>query len=62
MNNTIQLDLEFIRQQFPAFSEPELQGYAYFENAGGSYMCRQVIDHLDHFYRAAKPGTTGIAT
>jgi len=61
MSNNLQLDLEFVREQFPAFSEPELQGYAYFENAGGSYMCRQVIDRLDHFYRAAKMQPYGLA-
>lgn len=38
------LDLDFVRAQFPAFSEPSLKGQAFFENAGGSYPCRQVID------------------
>ena len=33
------LDLEFVRAQFPAFSEPSLDGFAHFENAGGSYAC-----------------------
>ena len=37
------LDLTFVRQQFPAFSEPSLAGQAFFENAGGSYACGQVI-------------------
>lgn len=44
------LDLEFVRAQFPAFSEPSLQGQAFFENAGGSYACQQVIDRLMRFY------------
>ena len=48
------LDLNFIRTQFPAFSEPSLQGFAHFENAGGSYACGQVIDRLDHYYRETK--------
>ena len=47
-------DLEFVRQQFPAFSEPSLQGFAHFENAGGSYACRQTIERLDRFYRETK--------
>lgn len=47
-------DLEFVRQQFPAFGEPSLEGFAHFENAGGSYACRQVIDRLDRFYRETK--------
>lgn len=48
------LDLDFIRSQFPAFSEPSLDGFAHFENAGGSYACRQVVDILDHYYRQTK--------
>jgi cysteine desulfurase family protein (TIGR01976 family) len=48
------LDLEFIRAQFPAFSEPSLQGFAHFENAGGSYACGQTIEWLDRFYRQTK--------
>lgn len=48
------LDLNFVRSQFPAFNEPSLQGFAHFENAGGSYACGQVIDSLHHFYRETK--------
>ncbi|MEM7130261.1 MAG: aminotransferase class V-fold PLP-dependent enzyme [Chloroflexota bacterium] len=48
------LDLTFVRQQFPAFSEPALQGWAFFENAGGSYACRQVIERLERYYRETK--------
>ena len=48
------LDSNFIRSQFPAFTEPSLQGWAYFENAGGSYTCRQVIDRLFTFYTQTK--------
>jgi selenocysteine lyase/cysteine desulfurase len=48
------LDLDFVRAQFPAFAEPSLQGQAFFENAGGSYTCRQVIDRLDRYYRQRK--------
>ena len=49
-----QLDLEFIRSQFPAFSEPSLEGFAHFENAGGSYACGQTIEHLQCFYRETR--------
>jgi selenocysteine lyase/cysteine desulfurase len=45
-----QLDLDFVRRQFPAFSEPLLAGHAFFENAGGSYPCQQVVDRLHRFY------------
>jgi len=48
------LDLEFVRSQFPAFSEPSLAGFAHFENAGGSYACRQTIEWLDRYYRQTK--------
>jgi len=49
-----ELDLEFVRKQFPAFAEPKLEGQAFFENAGGSYACRQTIFHLGKFYRESK--------
>ena len=48
------LDVEYARSQFPAFSDPRLEGWAHFENAGGSYVCRRVIDRLTHFYRHTK--------
>ncbi|MGI9480919.1 MAG: aminotransferase class V-fold PLP-dependent enzyme [Hyphomicrobiales bacterium] len=48
------LDIKFVRNQFPAFSEQSLQGQAFFENAGGSYTCRHVIDRLTRFYRETK--------
>ncbi len=48
------LDIDFVRGQFPAFQEPSLQGQAFFENAGGSYTCRQVIDRLTRYYTQRK--------
>ena len=48
------LDIDFVRAQFPAFSEPSLNGQAFFENAGGTYTCTQVIDRLTRFYRERK--------
>jgi cysteine desulfurase family protein (TIGR01976 family) len=48
------LDLDFVRAQFPAFSEPSLEGFAHFENAGGSFACRQTIEWLDRYYRQTK--------
>ena len=50
----MQLDNDFVRAQFPAFVQPSLQGQAFFENAGGSYTCGQVIDRLTRFYRERK--------
>ena len=49
-----QLDFNFVRSQFPAFSEPSLEGFAHFENAGGSFACGQMIDSLDRYYRETK--------
>ncbi len=48
------LDLDFVRAQFPAFREPSLEGFAHFENAGGSYACGQTIDRLNRYYRQTK--------
>lgn len=48
------LDVEYARSQFPAFSDRRLEGWAHFENAGGSYACRQVIERLTGFYRHTK--------
>jgi selenocysteine lyase/cysteine desulfurase len=48
------LDLDFVRAQFPAFAQPALRDQAFFENAGGSYPCAQVIERLTRFYRERK--------
>ncbi len=48
------LDLEHVRRQFPAFSEPGLAGQAFFENAGGSYTCKPVLERLFRFYHQRK--------
>ncbi|PKP74371.1 MAG: nitrogen fixation protein NifS [Alphaproteobacteria bacterium HGW-Alphaproteobacteria-6] len=50
----MQIDLTFVREQFPAFSVPGLADQAFFENAGGSYACAPVIDRLTRFYRERK--------
>ena len=44
------LDVEHARSHFPAFAQPELAGWAHFENAGGSYACAQTIDALTTYY------------
>ena len=48
------LDVDFVRSLFPAFAEPSLQGFAHFENAGGSYACGAVIEQLGRYYRQTK--------
>ncbi|MGB1147745.1 MAG: aminotransferase class V-fold PLP-dependent enzyme, partial [Alphaproteobacteria bacterium] len=51
---TVQLDVDFVRSQFPAFGESILDGQHFFENAGGSYTCQQVVDRLTRFYTQRK--------
>lgn len=48
------LDIDFVRNQFPAFSEPSLKDWAFFDNAGGSYTCQQVIKRLTSYYTETK--------
>ncbi|MCU0959337.1 MAG: aminotransferase class V-fold PLP-dependent enzyme [Pirellulaceae bacterium] len=45
------LDVDFARSQFPVFQRPETAAWAFFENAGGSYVPEPVIDRLDAFFR-----------
>ena len=48
------LDLDFVRSQFPAFASPVLSTHAFFENAGGSFPCVQVVERLHRFYTDRK--------
>jgi len=50
----LSLDLDYVRKQFPAFSTPSLEGQAFFENAGGSYMCQPVIDRFARYFEQRK--------
>ena len=45
MTDTTTLDLDFVRRQFPNLGN----GWAYFENAGGSYVPRSVIERMSAF-------------
>ena len=54
LSNVTALDLAFVRSQFPAFAEPSLDGWAFFENAGGSYASKQTIERLHDFYVKTK--------
>jgi len=49
-----ELDLTFVRRQFPAFELEENRSESFFENAGGSFACAPVIDRLTRFYRERK--------
>ena len=57
---SVTLDTDYVRQQFPAFQEPSLAGQAFFDNAGGSYACQQVIGRLDQYYRQSKLQPYGV--
>jgi cysteine desulfurase family protein (TIGR01976 family) len=48
------LDLDFVRAQYPVFANPETARWAMFENAGGSYVPRQVSDRLHRFFQFTK--------
>ena len=54
MQDRPSLDAAFARARFPAFAEPTLEGWAFFENAGGSYPCEPVVRRLGEFYRRLK--------
>ena len=47
MKNT--LDIDFVRKQFPAFQNPKTANFAFFENAGGTYVPKQLIEKLNDF-------------
>ena len=36
--NNVSLDIDYVRAQFPAFSDPLSAKWSFFENAGGSYV------------------------
>jgi len=46
----MELDLKFVRAQFPTFSSPSTKDWAFFENAGGSYVPATVSDRLSRFF------------
>jgi len=51
---TPSLDPQFVRDCFPAFTQPLPAKTAFFENAGGSYVAGAVLDALTQFYLANK--------
>lgn len=51
----MRLDLDFVRSRFPAFDAGSpARDLAFFENAGGSYACRPVVERLTTFMTATK--------
>ena len=54
MLDNIKLDIEYVRSQFPAFQDPLSRDWSFFENAGGSYVPRNVIEKLNEFMISTK--------
>ena len=50
----IALDIDYVRSQFPAFNDPLNSKWSFFENAGGSYVPQNVVDHLNNFMISTK--------
>ena len=50
----IKLDIDYVRSQFPAFNDSLAKDWSFFENAGGSYVPRNVIDKLTKFMTSTK--------
>ena len=50
----VSLDLDFVREQFPVFSDGESAQWAHLENAGGSYVPHHVISLLNDFFTKSK--------
>ncbi len=50
----IKLDINFVRSQFPAFTDTLSGDWAFFENAGGSYVPKNVINKLTEFMTSTK--------
>ncbi len=48
------LDIEYVRKQFPALTAAKYRETAFFENAGGTFVPQQVIDHLNRFLIESK--------
>ena len=48
------LDVDYVREQFPAFRDPLSSKWSFFENAGGSYVPTNVIERLNHFMTSTK--------
>ncbi len=50
----IKLDIDYVRSQFPAFQDPLSKDWLFFENAGGSYVPKNVINKLTEFMTSTK--------
>ncbi len=48
------LDVDFVRSFYPVFQDPQRGAWAFFENAGGSYVPGPVTERLHSFFRDYK--------
>ena len=46
----IPLDIQFVRQHFPALTGPSLGNGIFFDSAAGSFPCQETIDAINEFY------------
>lgn len=54
MTSAAAWDIDYVRRQFPALNDAETGRLAFFENAGGTYAPRQVVEHLERFMLRTK--------
>jgi selenocysteine lyase/cysteine desulfurase len=59
---SLPLDPARIRAEFPAFKQPDLKDFAFFENAGGSYTCAAVLNRMRAYYWNTKVQPYGAYT
>jgi cysteine desulfurase family protein (TIGR01976 family) len=64
MSETVRLDIDFVRRQFPALGSGPYAEWAFFENAGGTYVPRSVIERTGAYMTETQvqPGTTSAAS
>ena len=56
----MRLDVDYVRAQFPAFQAKEARDWAFFENAGGSYVPASVVKRLHRFHVEHKVQPYGV--
>ena len=54
ITKNISLDVDYVKNQFPAFNDPLSSKWTFFENAGGSYVPHNVIKRLNDFMSRSK--------
>ncbi len=54
MIENIKLDVNYVRSQFPSFKDNLSKDWSFFENAGGSYVPKNVINKLTEFMTSTK--------